>query len=75
VIEIGMAFYSSEGRVAKGLRRVVGASSVDSMLQFWFEMEGDGIKYYWMMKRRRRAHLDSMRRKHRMMWRRQTDER
>jgi hypothetical protein len=30
------------------------------MLQFWFEMGGDGTKRYRKMKRRRRAHIGSM---------------
>jgi hypothetical protein len=30
------------------------------MLQFWFEMGGDGTKRYRKMKRRRRTHIGSM---------------
>jgi hypothetical protein len=45
------------------LERVADADGVDSMLQFWLESGGDGMKHYRNMKQRQRAHLGSMERK------------
>jgi hypothetical protein len=39
---------------------VVDGAGVDSMLQFWLERGGDGMKHCRKMKQRRRAHLGSM---------------
>jgi hypothetical protein len=42
---------------------VAGGGGVDSMLQFWLEMRGDGTNYCQKMKWRQRARLGSMGRK------------
>jgi hypothetical protein len=46
-----------------GPERVADAGGADLMFQFQLERRGDGTKHYRKMKRRQRAHLDSMRRK------------
>jgi hypothetical protein len=45
-------------------RKVAGGGGMDSMLWFQLERGGDGLKRYQKMKRRQRARLGSMRRKH-----------
>jgi hypothetical protein len=42
---------------------VVGCGDADSMLRFWLEREGEGMKHCRNMKRRQLAHLDSKGRK------------
>jgi hypothetical protein len=51
--------------------RVVDDGGADSILHFWLEREDDGMKYYRKMKRRQRAHLDSMRMKYDTVWQRE----
>jgi hypothetical protein len=45
---------------------VAGDSVADSMLQLRLERGGDRMKHCWKMKRRHRAYLGSMGRKHDM---------
>jgi hypothetical protein len=47
---------------------VTDSGGVDSMLQFQLERRDDVMKCCRKMKRRQRAHLDSMRRKRNMTW-------
>jgi hypothetical protein len=49
------------------LGRVACGSGVDLIFQFYLEMRGDGIKRCRKMKRRHRARLDSIERKHDMV--------
>jgi hypothetical protein len=43
-------------------------SDADSMLRFRLERRGDGMNHCRKMKRRQRAHLDSMGRKYDTVW-------
>jgi hypothetical protein len=53
-------FYSGGGWELGGTGKVAGGDGVDSMLWFRLEMEDDGMKCCWKMKRTQRAHFDSM---------------
>jgi hypothetical protein len=51
---------------------VAGGSGIDSMLRFQLERGGDGMKFCRKMKRKQRAHLGSIGRKHGMAQREAT---
>jgi hypothetical protein len=63
------SFYSSGGWESDSLGRMAWCSGTDLMIRFRLERGGDGTKHYQKIKRRHRAHLDSMRRKRDMGWR------
>jgi hypothetical protein len=60
--------YSSEEWESGHPGRVAGGGGADSMLQYWLERGGDGMKHYWKMKQRQRARLGYMGRKCDMAW-------
>jgi hypothetical protein len=68
------SFYSSGGWELNDPRRIAYGGGADSMLYFQLKRGGDGIKCCQKMKRRQRAHLDLMRRKRDMTWRRWSEE-
>jgi hypothetical protein len=59
-------FYSSEGWELSGPRRIAYDGGADSLLQFQFKRGDNGTKCYRKIKRRQRARLGSMARKHNM---------
>jgi hypothetical protein len=59
-------FYSSGWWKSCGPERVAGGGGADLILQFWLGRGGDGMKHCQKMKRRQRARLGSMGRRHDM---------
>jgi hypothetical protein len=51
------------------MERMASGGGANSMLRFRLEREGDVMKHYQKMKRRQRACLGSMERKHDTTWR------
>jgi hypothetical protein len=60
-------FNSSGGCESDGPRSMTDVGGVDLMLQFWLESECDGMKHRRKLKRRQRAHIDSVVRKYDML--------
>jgi hypothetical protein len=60
-------FNSSGGCESDGPGSVTDVGGVDLMLQFWLESECDGTKRRRKLKRRQRAHIDSVVRKYDML--------
>jgi hypothetical protein len=63
LVKIEMIFYINGWLESDVLGRVTCCGSVDSMFQFRLKRGADGMKCCQKMKRRQRAHFDSMERK------------
>jgi hypothetical protein len=74
-LKLRWPFNSSGGWEADGPERVIGGDGADSMLRFQLKRGGDRKKCCRKMKRRQRAHFDSMGKKYDMAWRRRPEER
>jgi hypothetical protein len=63
LVKIEMIFYINRWLESDDLGRVTCCGSADSMFRFRLERGGDGMKCCQKMKRRQRAHFDSVKRK------------